>query len=138
MAGSTSHDMAPPILQSMTRKWISDREKPSYTWFFDRMLPGDDHGAWHSSDLWYWFGTLDNCWRPMEDKDFALSDQMTDYLCNFVRKGDPNKAAQLPTWIASDRSQKRVLCMGEKDTHMGKPSLLKLIGTMLTNKAVGE
>ena len=138
MAGSTSHDMAPPILQSMTRKWISDREKPSYTWFFDRMLPGDDHGAWHSSDLWYWFGTLDNCWRPMEDKDFALSDQMTDYLCNFVRKGDPNKAAQLPTWIASDRSQKRVLCMGEKDTQMGKPNLLKLIGTMLTNKAVGE
>ena len=138
MAGSTSHDMAPPILQSMTRKWISNREKPSYTWFFDRMLPGDSCGAWHSSDLWYWFGTLENCWRPMEDKDFALSDQMTDYLCNFVRTGDPNKAAQLPTWVASGRGQKRVLCMGEKDTQMGKPNLLKLIGTMLTNKAVGE
>ena len=138
MAGSTSHDMAPPILQSMARKWISNREKPSYTWFFDRMLPGDDNGAWHSSDLWYWFGTLENCWRPMEDKDFALSDQMTDYLCNFVRTGDPNKASQLPTWVASGRGQKRVLCMGEKDTQMGKPNLLKLIGTMLTNKAVGE
>ena len=138
MAGSTSHDMAPPILQSMTRKWISAREKPSYTWYFDRMLPGDSCGAWHSSDLWYWFGTLENCWRPMEDKDFALSDQMTDYLCNFVRTGDPNKAAQLPTWVASGRGQKRVLCMGEKDTQMGKPNLLKLIGTMLTNKAVGE
>ena len=138
MAGSTSHDMAPPILQSMARKWISNREKPSYAWFFDRMLPGDDNGAWHSADLWYWFGTLENCWRPMEDKDFALSDQMADYLCNFVRTGDPNKAAQLPTWTASGRGQKRVLCMGEKDTQMGKPNLLKLIGTMLTNKAVGE
>ena len=138
MAGSTSHDMAPPILQSMARKWISAREKPSYTWFFDRMLPGDDCGAWHSADLWYWFGTLENCWRPMEDKDFALSDQMTDYLCSFARNGDPNMAARLPTWIASDRSQKRVLCMGEKDTQMGKPNLLKLIVTMLTNKAVGE
>ena len=138
MAGSTSHDMAPPILQSMARKWISAREKPSYTWFFDRMLPGDDCGAWHSADLWYWFGTLENCWRPMEDKDFALSDQMTDYLCSFARTGDPNMAARLPTWIASDRSQKRVLCMGEKDTQMGKPNLLKLIITMLTNKAVGE
>ena len=138
MAGSTSHDMAPPILQSMARKWISAREKPSYTWFFDRMLPGDDCGAWHSADLWYWFGTLENCWRPMEDKDFALSDQMTDYLCSFARTGDPNMAARLPTWIASDRSQKRVLCMGEKDTQMGKPNLLKLIVTMLTNKAVGE
>ena len=52
MAGSTSHDMAPPLLQSMTKKWIAKREKPSYTWYFDRMLPGDDCGAWHSSDLW--------------------------------------------------------------------------------------
>jgi len=138
MAGSTSHDMAPPILQSMTRKWISAREKPSYTWYFDRMLPGDSCGAWHSSDLWYWFGTLENCWRPMDEKDFALSDQMTDYLCNFVRTGDPNKAAQLPTWVASGRGQKPVLCMGEKDTQMRKPNLLKLIGIMLTNKAVGE
>ena len=138
MAGSTSHDMAPPVLQGMARKWIAKREKPSYTWYFDRMLPGDNCGAWHSSDLWYWFGTLDNCWRPMEQKDRDLSDQMADYLCNFCRTGDPNKAAVLPTWIASDRTQKRVLILGEKDTHMGKPNMLKMIHTMLTNKAVGE
>jgi len=138
MAGSTSHDMAPPLLQSMTRKWISGREKPSYTWFFDRMLPGDDCGAWHSSDLWYWFGTLPNCWRPMEEKDYALSEQMVSYLCNFAASGDPNKAAQLPTWVASGTGQTRVLCLGEKPTLMGKPNTLKLIYTMLTNKAVGE
>jgi para-nitrobenzyl esterase len=138
MAGSTSHDMAPPILQSMTKKWIGDRNKPSYTWFFHRMLPGDNCGAWHSSDLWYWFGTLDNCWRPMEQKDYDLSAQMVSYLCNFAKTGDPNKAAQLPTWIASDRTQKRVLMLGDTDTHMGKPSGLKLLWTMLTNPAVGE
>ena len=138
MAGSTSHDMAPPILQSMTKKWIAKREKPSYTWYFDRMLPGDDCGAWHSSDLWYWFGTLPNCWRPMEQKDFELSQQMVSYLVNFCTKGDPNKAAVLPTWIASGKGQSRVLILGEKPTGMGKPSMLKMIGTMLTNKAVGE
>ena len=138
MAGSTSHDMAPPVLQNMTRKWIAKREKPSYTWYFDRMLPGDENGAWHSSDLWYWFGTLPNCWRPMEEKDYELSEQMVSYLCNFAKNGDPNKAAVLPTWIASDKNQKRVMIMGEKDTHMGKPSMLKMIHTMLTNKAVGE
>ena len=138
MAGSTSEDMMPPILQNMAKSWCAAQRKPSYTWYFDRQLPGDDCGAWHSSDLWYWFGTLENCWRPMEIKDFALSDQMTDYLCNFVRTGDPNKAALLPTWIASGRGQNRVLCLGEKDTHMGKPGLLKMIRTMLTNKAVGE
>ena len=138
MAGSTSHDMAPPVLQGMARKWIAKREKPSYTWYFDRMLPGDENGAWHSSDLWYWFGTLPNCWRPMEQKDYDLSQQMTDYLCNFATNGDPNKAAQLPTWIASDRTQKRVLILGEKPTGMRKPNMLKMIHTMLTNKAVGE
>ena len=138
MAGSTSHDMMPPVLQNMARKWIAKREKPSYTWYFDRMLPGDNCGAWHSSDLWYWFGTLPNCWRPMEDKDYALSQQMVSYLCNFVKSGDPNKAAELPTWIASGKGQNRVLLMGEKPTHMGRPNMAKMVCTMLTNKAVGE
>ena len=138
MAGSTSHDMAPPVLQSMTKKWISGREKASYTWYFDRMLPGDNCGAWHSSDLWYWFGTLPNCWRPMEQKDYDLSEQMVSYLCNFARTGDPNKAAQLPTWIASGKGQSRVLILGEKPTHMGRPNMVKMVYTMLTNKAVGE
>lgn len=138
MAGSTSHDMAPPILQRMTKSWIAKREKASYTWYFDRMLPGDNCGAWHSSDLWYWFGTLDNCWRPMEQKDRDLSAQMVDYLCNFVRTGNPNKIEALPTWIASGQGQSRVMMLGEKPTAMGKPNMLKMIGTMLTNKAVGE
>ena len=137
MAGSTSEDMAPPIIQSMARKWISKREKPGYTWFFDRQLPGDNHGAWHSSDLWYWFGTLNNCWRPMEEKDRLLSEQMVAYLCNFVKTGNPNGTG-LPEWVASGEGQRRVLCMGEKKTQMGKPKGLKLIWTMLTNKAVGE
>ena len=138
MAGSTSEDMAPPVLQSMTRKWIAKREQPSYTWYFNRKLPGDKNGAWHSSDLWYWFGTLPNCWRPMEQKDYDLSQQMVSYLCNFVREGNPNKSGELPTWIASGNGQNRVLILGEKETAMGKPGLLKMVYTMLTNKAVGE
>jgi para-nitrobenzyl esterase len=74
----------------------------------------------------------------MEQKDFELSDRMTDYLTNFCRSGDPNKAAQLPTWIASGTGQKRVMRFGEGDLRMDKPGMLKMIGTMLTNKAVGE
>ena len=138
MAGSTSEDMMPPILQGMSRDWCARQEKPSYTWYFERQLPGDKNGAWHSADLWYWFGTLDNCWRPMEAQDRELSDQMVDYLCNFVKKGDPNQGGVLPTWIASDSTQKRVMRLGGKATAMGKPGMLKMIATMLTNKAVGE
>jgi len=138
MAGSTSEDMMPPILFNMARKWCAVQPVPSYTWYFDRQLPGDSNGAWHSSDLWYWFGTLDNCWRPMEQKDRELSEQMVKYLCNFVRTGNPNKSGELPTWIASDKGQNRVMALGEKQTGMRKPGLLKMIHTMLTNKAVGE
>ncbi len=138
MAGATSEDMAPPVLQAMARKWIAKREKTGYTWHFNRQLPGDDCGAWHSSDLWYWFGTLPNGWRPMEQKDYELSEQMVSYLCNFAKTGNPNKSGQLPTWIASGKGQNRVLILGEKDTHMGKPAFWKMVHTMLTTKPVGE
>lgn len=137
MADTTSEDMMPPIMQKMSRGWCATQKVPSYTRFFDRQLPGDDNGAWHSSDLWYWFGTLENCWRPMTDKDRALSDLMTDYLYNFVKTGDPNGEG-LPQWFPSGSDQKKVMCMGEKDAAMGKPNGLKLLWTMLTNKAVGE
>ena len=138
MAGITSEDMMPPILFGMARKWCAAQDIPSYTWYFDRQLPGDENGAWHSADLWYWFGTFENCWRPMTDKDRELSRQMVRYLCNFAHSGNPNEGGVLPTWIASDKNQKRVLRLGEKKTHMCSPSTMQMVKTMLTNKAVGE
>ena len=135
MAGVTSEDMMPPILYKMSRSWCAAQKQPGYLWYFDRQLPGDSNGAWHSSDLWYWFGTLDNCWRPMTDKDRALSQQMVDYLCNFVRAGNPNGEG-LPPWDTA--AGKRALCLGEQPTGMVKPSMWKMLHTMLTNKAVGE
>lgn len=134
MAGSASEDMMPPILYSMASSWISAQPKPSYLWYFDRQLPGDRHGAWHSSDLWYWFGTLDNCWRPWEKKDRLLSEQMADYLCSFARTGNPN-APRLPKW---ESTPGKALLLGEKRTKMGSPSRLKMALTMLTNKPVGD
>ena len=134
MAGSTSEDVMPPMIYKMGLDWCAAQEKNSYAWFFDRQLPGDDNGAWHSADLWYWFGTLENCWRPMEQKDQDLSRQMVEYLMNFCVSGDPNGQGLAP-W---NPAGKQVLCMGEKPTHMGKASMAKLIKTMLTNKAVGE
>jgi para-nitrobenzyl esterase len=80
MIGTTSHDVIPPILYSMAKKWCNKQNTPAYLWFFERNLPGDNHGAWHSSDLWYWFGTLENCWRPFVEKDYELSKEMSDRL----------------------------------------------------------
>ena len=48
------------------------------------------NGAFHSAELWYMFGTLERCWRPMEDKDYELSENMIGYWTNFIKSGNPN------------------------------------------------
>ena len=137
MAGSTSHDIAAALTQPLARGWCRKNAKSAYVWYFDRYLPGDDNGAWHSSDLWYWFGTLNNCWRPMEEKDQKVSGEMVAYLCNFAKSGDPNGSG-LAEWKETGTGQKKVMMMGEEESRMGTPPLMKLIRIMLTNKAVGE
>ena len=134
MIGSTSEDVVPPFLYSMGKKWCAAQDKPSYLWFFERNLPGDDHGAWHSSDLWYWFGTLDRGWRPFTDHDRELSREMSDRLCAFARTGTPDAEGLLP-WIAGG---KKALTFGDGETKHTKPCSLKLWHTMLTNHAPGE
>ena len=141
LMGSTSEDIVPPIVHRMAKGWCrlqADQGRPAaYAWFFDRRLPGDGNGAWHSSDLWYWFGTLDHCWRPMTAKDRLLSEQMVQYLTNFARTGDPNGGG-LPRWEAVRKGQSKVLRLGEGETRMGGVNIAKLTHTMPTNKAVGE
>jgi para-nitrobenzyl esterase len=121
----------------MASSWCEKQEVPSYSWYFSRNLPGDSNGAWHSADLWYWFGTLENCWRPLEKKDYDLSCQMVDYLCAFAATGDPNGGSR-PRWESAQQCGKSALCLGEKQTAMGKPNALGMLITMLTHKPVGE
>lgn len=61
-----------------------------YVYYFDRKLPGDEAGAFHSAELWYVFGSFDFCWRPMEEEDVALSEKMIRYWSNFMKTGNPN------------------------------------------------
>ena len=63
---------------------------PAYVYYFSRNLPGDTLGAWHSSELWYMFGTLNRCWRPFEEHDRQLSCDMLDHWTNFMKTGNPN------------------------------------------------
>ena len=136
MCGSTSEDLLPPILQSIARKWNEKQEVNSYTWLFDHKLPGDNNGAWHSSDLWYWFNTLDNCWRPIDEKDEKLADIMSSYLTNFAKYGNPN-GDNLPIWTPSNKKSKKVMHLNE-NVSLKKVNYTKLTYTMFTNKAVGE
>lgn len=96
LAGGNSQDMKPELAADALR-WCQKQPVDSYAWYFSRQLPGDRKGAWHSADMWYWFGTLENCWRPFTGADRTLSNAMVGYLLNFARTGSPNGCG-LPRW----------------------------------------
>ena len=79
------------------RELLNNGRSPAWFYYFTRQLPGDGAGAFHSSELWYMFGTYGRCWRPMTEGDAALSGNIMDYWTNFMKTGDPNGAG-LPTW----------------------------------------
>lgn len=134
LIGTTSHDIMPPLLYAMAKDWCAKQDTPSYLWFFERNLPGDDHGAWHSSDLWYWFDTLENSWRPFNEKDIELANEMSDRLCAFAKNGDPN----CKNYVHWNSNNKKALIWGDNNTKEGKPSSIRLWITMFTNEAPGE
>ena len=111
MVGSTKQDIRVDlekleqgelgIVYECCKRWGEVRhntsEAPVWVYYFTRQLPGDDAGAFHSSELWYMFGTLNRCWRPSTEGDYQLSDRMMDYWTNFMKSGDPNGDG-LPQW----------------------------------------
>lgn len=78
------------LLQLVNMAYAQMVEPDAYVYYFDRKLPGDDAGAFHSAELWYVFGSLKYCWRPLEEADFALSRKMITYWSSFMKSGDPN------------------------------------------------
>ena len=90
--GSNGDDMGQ--LKGGTKEFGMSRDsfggKPTYVYYFDRKLPGDDQGAFHSAELWYTFKTLGKCWRPMEQHDYDLSEKMITCWTNFMKYGNPN------------------------------------------------
>ena len=129
LIGTTGDDLMPNILFSMSKKWclLHDKKKfvPSYLWMFDRKLPGDDSGSFHCADMWYWFGTLDNSWRPFIELDYKLMDNMITYLCQFAKTGNPN-VDSLTTWEPISKHQQKAMILDEGELRMGKVDEFKL------------
>jgi len=92
MLGFTANDlgdMTKPINDFAALR-ATQSTKPAYTYLFQRQLPGDSSGAFHSSDLWYIFHSMRHSWRPFTAGDKELSVQMVDYWTNFAKFGNPN------------------------------------------------
>ena len=129
LIGTTSEDLMPYILFSMSKKWCLLQNKknfvPSYLWMFNRALPGDDSKAFHCADMWYWFGTLSSSWRPFEDEDYKLMDNMVTYLCEFARNGNPN-SSYLPNWEPVSKKNKKAMILNTQELKMAKVNEFKL------------
>ena len=82
--------------------------EPSYVYYFTRQMPGDEEGAFHSSELWYMFGTVKRCWRPLTEADEELSERMLDYWTNFMKNGTPNGDG-LPEWKPCSQAEPFVM-----------------------------
>ena len=94
----------------------SGLRKDIYVYEFCPPIPGpDDPGAFHSVDLWFWFETLNMCWRPFTGKHFELARRMCDYFACFVKYHDPNGIKNVPQdhvpWNASDKKDLNILTL---------------------------
>ena len=79
------------------------KTSPNYYYEFDVPIPGwDNPGTFHSVDLWFWFETLAKCWRPFVGMQYDVSRKMCNYLCNFIKTGNPNgkdaDGSEMPEW----------------------------------------
>lgn len=133
LIGVTSDDIIPGILYSMSKKWCLLQDKmnhvPSYLWMFNRKLPGDESGAFHCADMWYWFGTLHNAWREFTKEDYELSDIMISYLCNFAKNSNPNGDG-LVEWLPISKKQKLPINFDIDKVEMKKVDTLSLFFKM--------
>ncbi|MBQ3755025.1 MAG: carboxylesterase family protein [Clostridia bacterium] len=90
--GVVKKDLAPPVLNHMAQAFARKQARkgsPAYIFHLDRLLPPDE-ASFHSCDLWYALGSLDKSWRPFEEKDFAISNDMVDRFAAFAKTQNPN------------------------------------------------
>lgn len=113
-------NMATELLQSAAESYALLREKQkkgnTYLYFFDRMLPGDEKGAFHGADLWYVFRTLTRSWRPWEAEDYMLAYACNTYWANFAKTGTPNGVAaqRLPEWEPFTEANRKTMLLGKE------------------------
>ena len=128
-----------PLIFYIMMRQLAKRQlgsAPLYSYYFSRQLPGDDLGAWHSSDLWYTYGALDKCWRDFTPEDRALSNRMMDYFVNFIRTGDPN-GETLPNWPQNQIGKNRFMHFDVGECVAKKPPVGRIFHATFFRKKQG-
>ncbi len=99
--------------------WLATRgaTKPVFAYLFTHVEPGPEsgrYGAFHTSEVPYEFNTLHlSPGRDFTDVDRRLADQLSSYVANFVKTGDPN-GGSLPRWPAMTPDNKAIMDLGDR------------------------
>ena len=90
------------LCAKMSGTVMAKHGRKNYYYVFGPTIPGDDAGAFHSSDLWFEFETLAKCWRPFDGHHYDVARKMCSCWANFAKTGDPNgvdsNGEPLPQW----------------------------------------
>ena len=85
------------------KKNSNDSAHKSYVYFFRHPIPDtpermEKFGAFHTGDVGYWLSNFTKLYpRIWTDTDKKLGDEMSSYLANFAKTGNPN-GENLPEW----------------------------------------
>ena len=88
--GVTKNDLLAPYLERIAKTMMKNGNGKVWLSHFYHPLPGDDKGAWHSSDLWYVFGLDQHPWRKFGEDDYRLATELRKRYCEFVKNVAPN------------------------------------------------
>lgn len=88
--GVTKNDLLAPYLERIAKTMMKNGNGKVWLSHFYHPLPGDDKGAWHSSDLWYVFGLDQHPWRKFGEDDYRLATELRKRYCEFAKTGAPN------------------------------------------------
>ena len=133
MIGYTQDDLG-DMAEGIAAFCLNREEKGAKAWAYEfaRPLPDDGshpedylQGAFHSSDLWYVFKSLQHCWRPWVKGDWDLSEKMLTAWTNFAKYSNPN-GAQDGAWkpYTKDNTKFQLFKLDEQNnekSEMGDP-----------------
>ena len=86
-----------------------------YDYLFDHAYPGSDpqkFGAFHTAEVPYVFGALNQTGRVFSPADHDVSRQLQAYWINFMKTGDPN-AGDLLYWPKAGNSEALIMGLGD-------------------------
>jgi para-nitrobenzyl esterase len=87
----------------------------TYAYLFEHPLPGPRSAqfrTFHTAEVPYVFGVLDQGGRPFGANDRAICDQVMAYWLRFLRSGDPNGGGQIH-WPPSTAEESTVMGLGD-------------------------